>query len=174
MRFIQLLRHVQSLLRAKPIQPVRVPLQLRQVVKRRRRHLLRFRFNRRNPRHAGLRARHNFLGFIGPGGQPHRLLHRLTRRQRRTKPSPHIRWLPRHANRRKRSQNFPVLLRDKRPHRQFPLHQHRQRRRLHPAHRQLFIERQRISARQIHPHQPIRPRPPPRRIPQSVVLPRIL
>src|SRR5438552_10051537 len=55
----------------------------------------------------------------------------------------------------KRRVNLDVFLSDKTPNQPLPLDAHGQRRRLHAAHRKLFVECERVGARKVHSDKPV-------------------
>ncbi len=72
--FIKRLRKIQRLLRAEPEQPVRVPLQFREIVKRRRPHPLSLQLHRFDRRPTRTRPRHNQRGLDPVRRKPRRFL----------------------------------------------------------------------------------------------------
>lgn len=154
------------------MEPVGVPLQLRQVVEERRRHPLLLRLQRFDDGPPGAHPVDDGLRLHAVRIQPPRLAHALEARGRhglairpRAEPRALVQRVRRNPLRpgREGGHELQVVTRHEVADGQLALHHHGQRGRLHPAHAQhlsMAPVRQRVQARQVHPHQPVRPAAP--------------
>ena len=144
---VQRLGQLEAARGGEAVEPVQVPLQLRQVVQQRRRHLLRLRRHPGDARLARLRPRHHFVRFLPGRRQPLRVLLGARPMPGAAVAGPLARGEGGH--------HLEVVLGHEVADGQLALDQQRERGRLHPAHRERQVEGDAVRAGQVHPHQPV-------------------